>query len=47
MYANGTHPDKPGEIIDTYYTCTEDKFYPVLRTSDNKIMKAHNYLVNS
>lgn len=47
LYREGKHPDKPGTVIDTYYTCVDDRFYPVLRTSDDKIMKAHNYLINS
>lgn len=47
LYAEGKHPDKLGQVVDTYYTCIDDRYYPILRSSDDKIMKAHNYLQNS
>lgn len=39
MYATGTHSDKPGIKIETYYKKVED-YYVILRRSDNKIMKS-------
>jgi NTP pyrophosphatase (non-canonical NTP hydrolase) len=41
-YRNGTHPNKKGESIDTYYTQT-GKYFVIYKTSDNKIMKSINF----
>jgi len=41
-YANGTHPNKLGEKIKTYYTQGKNSWV-VKKLSDNKIMKSINF----
>jgi NTP pyrophosphatase (non-canonical NTP hydrolase) len=41
-YKNGTHPNKLGESIDTYYTFNND-YYIIKRTKDNKVLKSINF----
>jgi NTP pyrophosphatase (non-canonical NTP hydrolase) len=41
-YKNGTHPDKLGEKINTYFTYAEN-YYIVKKTLDNKILKSIFY----
>jgi len=38
-YKNGTHPNKLGEKIDTYFT-KADNYYIIKKVSDNKILKS-------
>jgi hypothetical protein len=39
-YETGSHPNKIGKSIDTYYT-EVGNYYVIRRTGDNKIMKSH------
>lgn len=40
-YANGTHPNKKGEIIETYIVSTKYTEYPfVVKRKDGKILKS-------
>ncbi len=41
-YTNGTHPNKMGTCIPTYYEQVND-LYVVRRSSDNKVMKSINF----
>lgn len=41
-YRNGTHPNKQGEIIETYFEQQGD-LYVVRRLSDDKVMKSINF----
>lgn len=44
LYKLGTHPNKLGKIIDTYYEKNELQgtyVYVIKRTEDNKILKSH------
>lgn len=41
-YANGTHPDKVGKRIETYYVKNDDTWV-ILRKKDNKVMKSKFY----
>ena len=44
-YANGTHPNKLGEIIETYIVSTKYTEYPfVVKRKDGKILKSINHL---
>lgn len=44
-YANGTHPNKKGEIIETYIVSTKYIEYPfVVKRKDGKILKSINYI---
>lgn len=44
-YKNGTHPNKLGEKIETFYTKTNNPSYPfVVKRYDGKILKSINYL---
>ena len=44
-YANGTHPNKKGEIIETYIVSTKYTEYPfVVKRRDGKILKSINHL---
>lgn len=45
MYANGTHPNKIGKVIDTYYE-KKGKYYIIKKLENpekDKILKAWNY----
>jgi NTP pyrophosphatase (non-canonical NTP hydrolase) len=42
-YANGTHPNKIGEKIKTYYTYA-DKYFIIKKVLDNKIVKSINFI---
>lgn len=42
-YATGTHPNKLGEKIKTYYTYA-DKYFIIKKVSDNKILKSINFV---
>ncbi len=41
-YSRGTHPNKIGELIDTYISKGKN-FWIVRKTDDNKIMKSINF----
>lgn len=41
-YKNGTHPNKIGSFIDTYYV-KNGNYFIIKRISDNKIMKSINF----
>lgn len=45
-YKDGTHKNKPGQCIDTYYKATGSRLHPyvVLRKSDDKILKSIFYV---
>lgn len=44
-YANGTHPNKLGHIIETYIVSTKYTEYPfVVKRKDGKILKSVNYI---
>lgn len=44
-YANGTHPNKLGVIIETYIVSTKYTEYPfVVKRTDGKILKSINYV---
>ena len=44
-YANGTHPNKKGEIIETYIVSTKYTEYPfVVKRRDGKILKNINFI---
>lgn len=44
-YANGTHPNKRGEIIETYIVSTKYTEYPfVVKRRDGKILKSINFI---
>ena len=44
-YATGTHPNKLGEIIETYIVSTNSVEYPfVVKRKDGKILKSINHL---
>ena len=40
MYANGTHPNKLGVTIETYYLKVKD-IYVIRKKNDNKILKSY------
>lgn len=43
-YANGTHPNKLGEIIETYIVSTKYTEYPfVVKRKDEKVLKSINF----
>ena len=43
-YANGTHPNKLGEIIETYIVSTKYTEYPfVVKRKDGKVLKSINF----
>lgn len=42
MYGNGTHPNKLGSIIKTYWDKVGE-YYIIKKVGDNKILKSHTY----
>lgn len=40
-YKNGTHPDKPGQVIDAYYK--QHDIWWVVKRDDGKVLKNKNY----
>lgn len=41
-YKNGTHPDKPGEVVNCYYIYIREDLWVVFR-EDGKVLKNINY----